>query len=123
MANIRIPLDAGEFQIIDKKVLEVVLQHEDYYPYIRGIIANCGFRAIGVPYAFVGRKRGVSSQNWYRMVDQALNGIISFTNVPMRLAIFVGLMISLLALTYVAVILVIMLFGGPPVVSRGSPLS
>lgn len=100
MTNFHVPQGAGEFQLIDRQVLKAVLQHEDYYPYMRGIIANCGFKAKGITYDMKPRKRGISSGNAYRLFDQAVNGLISFTNVPMRLAIFIGMTVSLLSVLF-----------------------
>ena len=48
MANIQIPVDVGEFQLVDRKVVEALRQCDDYYPYVRGMIAGCGFRSAGV---------------------------------------------------------------------------
>lgn len=99
-AGIDIPLDVGEFQLIDRQVLAALLEHDDYYPYIRGMIANCGFRTKGVPYVWRARKRGFSKNRLYHLVDQGLNGLISFTNLPMRIAMFAGFGIALLSFLY-----------------------
>src|SRR5258708_6502497 len=77
-AGIDIPLDVGEFQLVDKRRLAALLQHEDYYPYIRGMIANCGFQTKGVPYVWRARQKGFSKNRLYNRVDQVLNGLISF---------------------------------------------
>jgi glycosyltransferase involved in cell wall biosynthesis len=100
LAGIDIPLDVGEFQLIDRKVLSALLEHEDYYPYIRGMIANCGFRTKGVPYVWRARRKGFSKNRLYHLIDQGMNGLISFTNLPMRFAMFTGFGIALLAFTY-----------------------
>jgi glycosyltransferase involved in cell wall biosynthesis len=99
-AGIDIPLDVGEFQLIDRKVHAALLEHDDYYPYIRGMIANCGFRTKGVPYVWRARKRGFSKNRLYNLVDQGLNGLISFTNLPMRIAMFAGFGIALVSFMY-----------------------
>jgi glycosyltransferase involved in cell wall biosynthesis len=99
-ASTTIPPDVGEFQFIDRKVVEALRQFDDYYPYIRGMIASCGFRATGVDYTWVARKRGLSKNRWYHLVDQGLNGMISFSNVPMRIALAVGFGLSGLSLLY-----------------------
>jgi glycosyltransferase involved in cell wall biosynthesis len=90
MADIDVPVDAGEFQLIDRKVLDALRGFEDYYPYIRGMIASCGFRRVGVPYTWKARERGYSKARLYHLIDQALNAIISLSNVPMRLCMFFG---------------------------------
>lgn len=100
LSDIDIPVNVGEFQLIDRKVWEAVVSHDDHYPYIRGIIASVGFRRVIVPYTWAARRSGISKNNLPRLVDQALNGIFSFTNAPMRLCTFVGVAMALLCLLY-----------------------
>lgn len=102
LSDIDIPVDVGEFQLIDRKVWEAVVQHDDHYPYIRGIIASVGFRRVIVPYTWEARQRGLSKNNLPRLIDQALNGIFSFTSVPMRLCTFAGLAMATLCFLYAA---------------------
>ena len=99
-ANITVPPDVGEFQLIDRVVVEALRRCDDYYPYIRGLIANCGFRSVGVPYTWQVRARGMSKNRLYHLIDQALNGLISFTNVPMRVCLFMGFILSSLSIGY-----------------------
>jgi glycosyltransferase involved in cell wall biosynthesis len=99
-ASTTIPPDVGEFQLIDRKVVETLRQFDDYYPYIRGMIASCGFRATGIDYTWVARKKGSSKNRWYHLLDQGLNGMISFSNVPMRIALGIGFCLSGLSLAY-----------------------
>lgn len=100
LSEFEMPLDVGEFQLIDRKVWEVVSSHRDHYPYIRGIIASVGFKRLILPYAWKSRKRGISKNNFFSLVDQGLNGIFSFTALPMRIGTFVGLGIAALSLIY-----------------------
>jgi len=107
LADIQIPVDAGEFQLVDKRVIEELLAIDDYYPYIRGMIADLGFRSTGIPFEWKRRMRGISSNNLYRLIDQGLNGFVSFTNIPLRIATFCGFGISVLTLLYAFVQLVL----------------
>ena len=100
MSEIDMPLDVGEFQLLDRKVWQAVVGHDDHYPYIRGIIASVGFRRVIVPYTWVARKQGLSKNNLPRLIDQALNGIISFTNVPLRLCTLGGIALAALCFLY-----------------------
>jgi len=103
LSDIDIPLNVGEFQLIDRKVWRAVVEHDDHYPYIRGIIASVGFRRVIVPYTWEARARGISKNNLPRLIDQALNGIFSFTSAPMRLCTFAGLSLSGLSILYALV--------------------
>jgi glycosyltransferase involved in cell wall biosynthesis len=119
LSNIDIPIDVGEFQLIDRKVWKAVVEHEDHYPYIRGIIASVGFRRVIVPYTWAARKQGISKNNLPRLIDQALNGIFSFTSVPMRLCSFAGMAMAALCFLYAA-IAVGMWFVSPELAPRGT---
>lgn len=111
LSEIDMPIDVGEFQLIDRKVWQAVVSHDDHYPYIRGIIASVGFRRVIVPYTWAARKRGLSKNNLPRLVDQALNGIISFTNVPLRICTFAGIGIAACCFLYALVSVGLALFG------------
>lgn len=119
LSDFEIAPDVGEFQLIDRKVLDAVLQHDDRYPYIRGIIAGCGFRSIIVPYVWKARKRGVSKHNLFMLVDQALNAIFAFTRAPMRLCTFAGLGISTFCVLF-SLFSVLLYFLGSDLVPRGT---
>lgn len=99
-SNFELSPDVGEFQLIDRRVLDAVLDHRDNYPYIRGIIASCGFRRIIVPYTWKVRKRGVSKHNLLALIDQALNGIFAFTRAPMRMCTLAGVVLSALCILF-----------------------
>ena len=101
LSDIDIPVNVGEFQLIDRKVWKAVVEHDDHYPYVRGIIASVGFNRVIVPYTWEARKTGISKNNLPRLIDQALNGIFSFTNVPLRLCTFAGFGLAALCMLYV----------------------
>jgi len=100
LSDIKLSPNIGEFQLIDKKVLDAVLAHNDHFPYIRGIIASCGFRRVVVDYTWKARKRGVSKHNILALIDQGLNGIFSFTRAPMRFCTLAGIVISALCILF-----------------------
>jgi glycosyltransferase involved in cell wall biosynthesis len=107
LADITIPRNVGEFQLVDRKVIEALRKFDDYYPYVRGLIASCGFNSIGVSYTWRRRQAGKSTARLYHLIDQGLNGIISFTNVPMRLCMFFGLTVAALSLVFAIVAFVL----------------
>jgi glycosyltransferase involved in cell wall biosynthesis len=99
-ADINIPLHVGEFQLMDRVVVEALRKFDDYCPYIRGMIANCGFRSTGVEYTWKARKKGFSKNHLYHLIDQGLNGFVSFSRVPMRLCLLSGFLISGLSILF-----------------------
>jgi len=110
LARFEIPPDVGEFQLIDRKVLDAVLRHADHYPYIRGIIASCGFKRLIIPYVWRARQNGFSKITLPYLFDQALNGILSFTKVPMRVCTSVGIIISVLCVIFGLVFAILYFF-------------
>lgn len=105
LSDIKVPVDAGEFQLIDRQIHQVLIQNHDYHPYVRGLIAECGFydRSIGVRYPWQLRRRGISKARFFGLIDTALNGIISFTSVPLRIATFVGFLVAIGSFLYAIV--------------------
>jgi glycosyltransferase involved in cell wall biosynthesis len=106
-SNIDIPLNVGSFQLIDRVVVDALRKFGDHYPHLPGMIASCGFRRIGVPYTWKARARGFSKNRLWHLADEALNAMISFSCLPMRLSMIAGCTIAALSLLYAAVSLVL----------------
>src|SRR5207237_1339075 len=100
VANINLVPNVGEFQLVDRRVIGALRQFEDYYPYIRGMIAYCGFRSTGIAHTWKARKRGFSKNRLHHLVDQGLNGLVSFTKVPLRMCMGFGLLVALVSIVY-----------------------
>lgn len=99
-ASAVIPLNSGEFLLADKKVIDSILEVDDQYPYIRGLIAQTGVKSASVPYTWVKRERGKSKNNFISLIDQAINGFVSTSRVPARLALLGGFVLSILGFCY-----------------------
>ena len=89
-----LPKDAGDFRLVDRRVLDELLKIEDQQPYLRGSIAALGFSQIGVPYDRSERKRGESKFSWRDLATLATDGILNHSIVPLRIATFIGLAVS-----------------------------
>ena len=111
-SNIEIPENVAEFQILDRKIVNALLKFRDHYPYIRGMIANVGFarQSKAIEYTWKERRSGFSKNRLSNLLDQGLNGIISFTNFPMRFAIVTGFAMALLSIAYALLQLVLNIF-------------
>jgi glycosyltransferase involved in cell wall biosynthesis len=109
-AQVDIPADVGEFQLVDRVVIKALRKFEDYYPYIRGMVASCGFKSTGIAYTWKARARGISKNRLYHLVDEGLNGLVSFTNVPLRACLLGGFVLSCASLVYGFVSLLITLY-------------
>ncbi|MBC7578497.1 MAG: glycosyltransferase family 2 protein [Tardiphaga sp.] len=105
------PPDAGDFQLVDRKVHEAMKQIDDAQPFMRLMTFESGFRSIGVKYTWRARKHGKSRNRLSQMFEQGLNGIISFSGAPVRAALLVGFAISFVSIIYSVAILLLALFG------------
>lgn len=90
-----LPLDAGDFRLVDRRVLNELHKFEDYQPYLRGTIATLGFEQIGISYDRDERMRGESKFSFGDLIGLALDGILNHSVVPLRIATYLGLGISL----------------------------
>jgi glycosyltransferase involved in cell wall biosynthesis len=118
-SEFHIPENVGEFQLIDRIVVEHLRHFDDYYPYIRGMIASCGFSSVGIEYTWQARRRGLSKNSLYNLVDQALNGVTSTSHVPLRICLLAGFVLSGLSVTYALLQLIINLVFFRQLVSPG----
>ncbi len=105
------PVDVGDFQLVDHKVLDAMKLFEDAQPFMRMMPFECGFRSIGVPYTWRARKHGFSQNRMSQLIDQGLSGIISFSTAPLRIALFFGFIIALLSFLYAFAVLILRLSG------------
>jgi dolichol-phosphate mannosyltransferase len=97
----RLPYDAGDFRLVDRKVLDVLRRIDDRQPYLRGTLATLGFEQRGIPYDRAARTRGQSKFKLRDLVALALDGILAHSTVPLRLATYTGLAVSVLTLAAV----------------------
>ena len=105
------PPNVGDFQLVDKCVLNAMKQIDDAQPFMRLMTFECGFRSIGVPYTWRSRKHGFSRNSIARMIEQGLTGIISFSTAPIRLSLFCGILVSGLSIVYAFGVLAAVLLG------------
>jgi glycosyltransferase involved in cell wall biosynthesis len=94
----KIPVDAGDFRLISRRVIDLLKSFEDAQPYLRGTIATMGFKQVGIPYARNARLRGESKFPFSKLVSLALDGILNHSTVPLRLSTFFGLFVSVVTL-------------------------
>jgi polyisoprenyl-phosphate glycosyltransferase len=86
------------FGLYDRKVIDLIGEFRDPYPYFRGMIAEIGLPHAEIPYNQPRRKRGLTKNNFYTLYDMAMLGITNLSKVPLRLVTFSGLFCSALCL-------------------------
>ena len=98
LSDTRIPLDAGDFRLLDRNVVDALLSMPERDRYVRGMISWLGFSQCAVPYHRAARTAGVTKFSVWRMLHFATDGVVSFSILPLRLATWTGFLASGLAL-------------------------
>ena len=94
LANIDIPLDSGDFGLIDRRVVDIINKMPECNRFIRGLRSWAGFRQTGIPYDRDARFSGVPKYSFSKLFKLALDGLFSFSTIPLRLATAMGFIIS-----------------------------
>lgn len=90
LANIKVPLDSGDFGMITRRVAKAIIQHPEDRPFIRGLRSNVGFAQIGIPYERASRSAGKSKYTFRKLVQLGLDGLFNFTAFPIKVLVFFG---------------------------------
>lgn len=110
ISDTAIPLDTGDFRLMDRKVVDALHSMPERDRFVRGMVSWTGFRQVAVPYQRAPRLAGESKYPLLKMIRFALDGIASFSVAPLRLATIMGFSVSGLALVGIVYALVLRLF-------------
>lgn len=105
LSDTTIPLDAGDFRLTDRKVVDALLAMPERDRFVRGMVSWLGFSQIAVPYSRAPRLAGVTKFSFLKMIRFATDGIVSFSILPLRLATWTGFAASGLAIIGILVVL------------------
>jgi polyisoprenyl-phosphate glycosyltransferase len=105
LSSVDIPRDAGDFRLIDRKVLDAFLAMPEQDRFVRGMFAWLGFRQTEVAFHRLPRLAGETKYPFLKMLRLAANGVIGFSDAPLRLAIWCGFIVSAFAALYAAYVL------------------
>jgi len=110
LSDTRIPLDTGDFRLMDREVVNAFLAMPERDRFVRGMIAWVGFRQVAVPYRRAARFAGQTKYPFVKMVRFALDGIASFSVVPLKLATWAGFASFAIAMLGIVYALAVRLF-------------
>jgi len=119
MSDVDIPKDTGDFRLLSRPVLEALKQLPERRRFMKGLFAWVGFRTANVYYHREPRHAGTTKWNYWRLWNFAVEGITSFSQVPLQLAAHLGLIVSALAFIYAVYLIIGTLVYGNPV--KGYP--
>lgn len=94
LSSVPLPVDAGDFRLIDRKVIEHLRSFSETTLYVRGLISYIGFNQIGVPYDRRPRYDGKSKFSWWQAVQMAWHAIASFSGLPLLIVAYLGVIFS-----------------------------
>jgi glycosyltransferase involved in cell wall biosynthesis len=97
-----LPRDAGDFRLVDRRILDALKEIHDEQPYLRGTISSLGFNQIGIPYDRDERLRGESKFSFGQLIRLAFDGILNHSLVPLRFASYIGLAVS--GITFIGIL-------------------
>ncbi len=111
LTNVSIPIDTGDFRLLSRRVVDALGQTREKHRFLRGLVSWVGFNQIGVEYERDARHSGVTKYPLSKMMKFAIDGITSFSEIPLRFATYLGFVVSIIAFVYAVLVLVLKVFG------------
>ncbi len=115
LSNIPVPPDTGDFRLVSRRVLDALRQTRERQRFMKGLFAWVGFRQAALAYERAPRVAGRSKFSYWRLWNLALEGITSFSTLPLRMATYIGVLTALVAFGWGSWIIARTLLWGDPV--------
>ncbi len=111
ITEVDIPADAGDFRLLDRKVVEALKKMREHHRFPRAMTAWVGFKQIGVSYKRSARKAGETKYPFRKMLRLAINAVTGFSYFPLQLATFFGFISAALAILAIPLVIYLRLSG------------
>jgi dolichol-phosphate mannosyltransferase len=122
ITDVKIPVDTGDFRLMDRKVVDVLKQMRERHRFPRGMSAWVGFRQIGVEYKRAQRFAGATKYPFSKMFRLALNAITSFSYFPLQVATFFGFFSAGLSILAIPIVIYLRITGIPQFTGQATTL-
>lgn len=122
ITDVKIPLDTGDFRLLDRKVVDVMGKMRERHRFLRGMSSWIGFKQVGVNYKRAARYAGSTKYPFRKMLKLALTAITSFSYFPLQLATYLGFMAAGIAVVAIPVVIVMRLTGSAAFSGQASTL-
>ena len=119
MGRVKIPADTGDFRLLSRRAVDSLGQLKEQHRFMKGLFTWIGYPQLAVPYRRDARFAGETKWNYWKLWNFALEGITSFSIGPLKIATYVGVLVSVLAFLFAVWIIVKTLMWGDP--ARGYP--
>lgn len=121
LSNVTIPHEAADFRLMDRAVVDAFRRLPERNRFVRGLVAWLGFRSVGIPYDQAGRHAGAPAYTLRQHLNVRIDSLFSFSVVPLRISIYLGLLTLLLGIMYAAYILGVLVVQGRDGIPAGWP--
>jgi glycosyltransferase involved in cell wall biosynthesis len=122
ITDVDIPLDAGDFRLLDRQVVNVLNRMRERFRFLRGMSAWVGFRQIGVPYRRAARLTGETKYPFRKMFRLALNAITGYSYFPLQLATYLGFVSAGISILAIPVVISMRLTGSQAFLGQATTL-
>jgi len=122
ISDVNIPLDAGDFRLMDRRVVLAMRQLREKYRFMRGLSSWVGFKQIGVEYERAERYAGETKYPLRKMLRLALNAITSFSYLPLQLATYFGFALAFVSLVGIVLTIFLRLSGSSAFAGQATTL-
>lgn len=122
ITDVKIPLDTGDFRLMDRKVVQVMDQMREKHRFLRGMSAWVGYNQVGVNYKRQPRYAGETKYPFKKMFKLALNAITSFSYFPLQVATFIGFIAAGLSVVAIPVVAILRLVTGTALLGQATTL-
>jgi glycosyltransferase involved in cell wall biosynthesis len=122
ITDVKIPLDTGDFRLLDRKVVDVLKGMRERYRFLRGMSVWVGFKQTGVEYRRAARFTGETKYPFKKMFKFALNAVTSFSYFPLQLATFVGFISAGIAIVFIPIVIILRLTGWQAFIGQATTL-
>jgi glycosyltransferase involved in cell wall biosynthesis len=106
LTKVSIPVDTGDFRLMSRRVVEALRRSPERHRFLRGMVSWVGYNQIGVEYDRDERHSGSTKYPLPKMIRFAIDGITSFSDIPLRFAAYLGFVVSALAFLYALIVIV-----------------
>jgi dolichol-phosphate mannosyltransferase len=122
ITDVNIPLDTGDFRLMDRKVVNIMNQMRERHRFLRGMSSWVGFKQIGVTYKRKARFAGETKYPFKKMLKLALNAITSFSYFPLQMATYIGFITAGLSVIAIPVVILLRLITGTTLEGQATTL-
>lgn len=122
ITDVKIPMDTGDFRLMDRKVVEVMNSMREHHRFLRGMSAWVGFKQVGVSYKRAARLAGETKYPFKKMLKLALTAITGFSYVPLQIATYIGFISAGISLIAIPVVVLMRILGSQQFTGQATTL-